>query len=409
MLRGAIRRDSGDVRAALKDLLAAESIARALGDELLGADVRIELGRTMLLAAELAAAREHFERAATVFASLGARPREAHALAWLAVSSAAHVAKARVLLQRAVALSASDLASRAPYLVLLGRACAEAGDGAGAKRALDDVLAAAPSDRDARIDAEARMLLGLVLHDGGDLARAAEHLASARDVFALSGLDGDAAIARGHLGVLAREEGRVAEAYALLADARDITMRAGRGDAAAYFEAHLDAIAPRAPGGPAVTRDAGAPSARDLVGAWPIGSADVGSSGVPALHTRIVARIVRAGLEEAPTLPDDALVVGTDGSWFRAPGTARIGLERRRSLALLLDRLATERIAHAGATLGSASLFAAAWPGEKAIASAAAHRVRVAVATLRKMGLRDAITTLPDGYALSPELRVVRA
>src|SRR4029079_12899427 len=38
MLRGAMRRERGDIRAALKDLLGAESMARALGDELLGAD-----------------------------------------------------------------------------------------------------------------------------------------------------------------------------------------------------------------------------------------------------------------------------------------------------------------------------------------------------------------------------------
>jgi hypothetical protein len=85
-----------------------------------------------------------------------------------------------------------------------------------------------------------------------------------------------------------------------------------------------------------------------------------------------------------------------------------VGLERRRSLALLLDRLAAERT-NGGGTLGAAPLFAAAWPGEKAIASAAAHRVRVAVATLRKMGLRDLIVTTPDGYAIAAHQHVVRA
>jgi hypothetical protein len=110
-------------------------------------------------------------------------------------------------------------------------------------------------------------------------------------------------------------------------------------------------------------------------------------------------------------VPEAALVIGESGSWFRPPRGARVGLERRRSLALLLDRLAQERSDRPGATLAAATLFAAAWPGEKAIASAAAHRVRVAVATLRKMGLRDAIVTLDGGggYALATELQVVRA
>jgi len=107
---------------------------------------------------------------------------------------------------------------------------------------------------------------------------------------------------------------------------------------------------------------------------------------------------------------DDALVVGVDGARIRAGNGARVGLERRRSLALLIDRLARERIDRPGATLDAAALFVAAWPGEKAIASAGAHRVRVAVATLRKLGLRDAIVTLEGGggYALAADLRVVR-
>lgn len=57
----------------------------------------------------------------------------------------------------------------------------------------------------------------------------------------------------------------------------------------------------------------------------------------------------------------------------------------------------------------SAALFTAAWPGEKAIASAAAHRVRVAIATLRKMGLRGALVTTPDGYGITSDTELVRA
>jgi hypothetical protein len=105
---------------------------------------------------------------------------------------------------------------------------------------------------------------------------------------------------------------------------------------------------------------------------------------------------------------EDALLVGTNGSWFRPPQGTRVGLERRKSLALLLDRLVDERLAHPNATLRSSDLFAAAWPGEKAIAHAAAHRVRVAIATLRKMGLRDALITTPDGYRLAATVDLLR-
>jgi hypothetical protein len=106
----------------------------------------------------------------------------------------------------------------------------------------------------------------------------------------------------------------------------------------------------------------------------------------------------------APPPPDDALVVGAGGEWFRPPHGARVGLERRRSLALLLDRLA----AVPGTSLDASTLFAAAWPGERAIASAAAHRVRVGIATLRKMGLRDSVVTTPTGYALRADAQLMR-
>jgi len=406
LLRGAMRRDRGDVRAALKDLLGAESIARALGDALLGADLRIELGRTLLVAGEVAAAAEHFARAEEAFAALGARAREAHALAWRAVAAVtardgaagAVTAKdsagggaARAWLERSVALAAGDFAARAVYLVLLGRACGDAGESAAARRALVEAGAGGngrvgltkgtPSAATAAI---ADRLLGMVLHDAGETDAAVAALECARDSLAALGLPVEAAIARGQLGWIALERGRAAEGYALIADARDVAIRAGRTEDAAYFG------------------DAGASQGarvRGLLEGWAPG----------ALHARVRARAGGVGAD-AGVVEHDAVVVGTDGMWFRVPQGPRVGLERRRSLALLLDRLARERIERPSATLAAAALFAAAWPGEKAIASAAAHRVRVAVATLRKLGLRDAIVTLEGGggYALAAELRVVR-
>jgi hypothetical protein len=54
-------------------------------------------------------------------------------------------------------------------------------------------------------------------------------------------------------------------------------------------------------------------------------------------------------------------------------------------------------------------LLAAGWPGERMRADAGAHRVRVAISTLRKMGLRDVLRTEEDGYRLDPCFEVVRA
>jgi hypothetical protein len=122
-----------------------------------------------------------------------------------------------------------------------------------------------------------------------------------------------------------------------------------------------------------------------------------------ALHVRLLTMGGAPKPVAAPP-PESALLVGERGEWFRPPHGERVGLERRKSLALLLDRLA----AAPGASLDASALFSAAWPGERAIASAAAHRVRVGIATLRKLGLRDLVVTTPAGYALSANCQLLR-
>ena len=373
LLRAALRRRRGDLRAALKDGLGAESIARAVGDALLTAEAGFDLGRTVLASGEIDAARTHFDRASRAFAALGARAREAEALALLGA-----ITGASALVERAVAIADAQIVVR--VLLYLAWTRAQAGDATGAVRAIDDALA---RGADVRERADAEILRGLALHDAGELDAGAASLARARDHALLHGMNAHAAIARGHLGVVAREAGRAAEAYALLADARD-TLR--EDDHGAYFELHLSAI-----------RD-GAADAVHLRTRDPL-----------AMPSALLERIVkRASRPAAAAPPEDALLVGAGGAWFRAPGGARVGLERRRSLALLLDRLAVERLERPSSTLSSAALFAAAWPGEKAIPSAAAHRVRVAVATLRKMGLRELLVTTPEGYSLAFDRPLMR-
>jgi tetratricopeptide (TPR) repeat protein len=124
LLRGALRRERGDLRTALKDLLAAESIARAVHDEVLAAEATTELGRTVLAAGEVEAAREHFDRAARAFARHGARSREADALVWLGGATGARgdPSAARALCERALALVADDPLVSGPARRTLARA-----------------------------------------------------------------------------------------------------------------------------------------------------------------------------------------------------------------------------------------------------------------------------------------------
>jgi hypothetical protein len=86
-----------------------------------------------------------------------------------------------------------------------------------------------------------------------------------------------------------------------------------------------------------------------------------------------------------------------------------VSLERRRPLARLLDCLVAARQESPGGAIPWSDLVEAAWPGERIIAHAGVHRVRVALSTLRKLGLRDLLITTPDGYALDRSCPIFRA
>jgi hypothetical protein len=48
------------------------------------------------------------------------------------------------------------------------------------------------------------------------------------------------------------------------------------------------------------------------------------------------------------------------------------------------------------------ALLAAGWPGERILPDAATNRLYVAIATLRKLGLRDVLVRFDEGYRLDP-------
>ena len=52
------------------------------------------------------------------------------------------------------------------------------------------------------------------------------------------------------------------------------------------------------------------------------------------------------------------------------------------------------------------ALVAIGWPGERVLVEAAATRVRVAIATLRRHGLRQVLLTRDDGYLIDPAVRL---
>ncbi len=103
------------------------------------------------------------------------------------------------------------------------------------------------------------------------------------------------------------------------------------------------------------------------------------------------------------------LVVYGDARAFLAPGASeRVDLTRRRPLRRVLDALVERRIASPGEALSLDDVLAAGWPGERVGYEAAANRVYVALATLRKLGLRDLVASTDAGYLIPPTQAIER-
>ena len=82
-------------------------------------------------------------------------------------------------------------------------------------------------------------------------------------------------------------------------------------------------------------------------------------------------------------------------------------LRRRPLLRRLLLELVEQRRGSPGTGITADRLVEAAWPGEHILPDAATNRLYVALARLRKMGLRDVIQSRPEGYAIDPAVDVV--
>ncbi len=102
----------------------------------------------------------------------------------------------------------------------------------------------------------------------------------------------------------------------------------------------------------------------------------------------------------------DALSVGSDASWFSPPGGERIELEGRDALINVLHALVTAHREQPDEPIPRDALVAAGWPGERMLPRAAANRLRVAISTLRKLGLHDAILTRRGAYLIHPAIAV---
>lgn len=134
-------------------------------------------------------------------------------------------------------------------------------------------------------------------------------------------------------------------------------------------------------------------------------AARIGASGVPEVGlVKCALRIARRSLARTDTLLQTVeLRVKADG--FRVGDAPEVSLGRRAPLRRLLACLVDA--ARAGPTpVEVGALFEAGWPGQRIRPTSAAHRVYVAVAELRKLGLGPWLETVEGGYRLDPALTI---
>jgi predicted ATPase len=112
------------------------------------------------------------------------------------------------------------------------------------------------------------------------------------------------------------------------------------------------------------------------------------------------ARFALRLLERA--LRSEAWVFNVARAALVPPDEAVIDLSSRPQLVRIVRALAEQRVSAPGVALGQDELLAYAWPGERMTSEAGTNRMKVALSTLRKLGLRSLIQRTDDGYLLDP-------
>jgi tetratricopeptide (TPR) repeat protein len=107
-----------------------------------------------------------------------------------------------------------------------------------------------------------------------------------------------------------------------------------------------------------------------------------------------------------PPDKEPALETTRDGAWFRSGGE-RTSLDRRKPLRRILALLVRERLEHPNVPVSLESIIEAAWPGERLIPHSANTRAYVAISTLRRLGLGEAIVRRGGGYLIPPSTAII--
>ncbi len=445
VVRGNAHRQAGRPESARADLTAALEAARAAGHDDLAARALSGLATVELVQGSLEAARVAYEQALDLHRRADDRVHEAMTLSayGAALAGGGDLDAAREVEERALRMhrEAGNLRDVGMTSAFLGNLAIDRGHFDEARLCFADAAAIHDQLGDRFGQAFTEANLAIVDHRQRALAAARSRYDAAVSAFAELGARRYEGAFRGYRALAAMDEGDVDAARAGFERACARLREAGDDRFEALFRAHL-AVA-RLRGGDEAGAERDLEAAQSKIDAsgdpylslavrllhTPLWRARARGEAAAALEARVRAvlaeaeagdpspvsqsadalfalRAARAALgepdEEASEddWPADTLVVHPDADWMRPPGGARVELERREALRRLLERLCQMRVDAPGRPVPRDDLIARAWPGERILRKAAQNRLRVGIATLRKLGLADVLRTEPGGYRL---------
>ena len=384
----------------LAALARAIEIHREVGDRRYEAWSSLRLGLQRGEMGQASAARGNFEQSLRVARAIGDARIESQALSAIGVLLSEQEDDAAALHHLEAAWARST--ERDPMIVCaLGMANLAAGRLDAAHAALETGVIGAMARGDRYADGLCRGFRGMAQIELGNEEKARADLARACALFEEIRYPRYGAFFLAHLATLDAEPSGKARAAAEVAAARSL------------LEAPDDPLRPcvecQAKCVELATEDD--PPTDD---AWARGMAPFLQKGAShrIVELRLSLRIAawKARSLRAPTASSNALVVAETGRWFVLPATegrgSRIDCQAFGVVQRLLSKLATARVAGPGEPVSSDELIEAAWPGEKIQHYAGKNRLKVHIAKLRALGLREIILSSQSGYWIDPTIDV---
>lgn len=423
--RGRTHHVLGHVERAREDLRAASAIAEKIGSSLAQGQLCTDLGALHHRVRELPEALEYYQRALAIHRAGKHDSEEGRVLG--VIGAVHHDAKrfeeARPHYQSALALFQKVQHRRLEgrFLANLGVLEQELGELEDARASYDRALLALREVGDRRLEAITLGNLGVLEHRAGAHEAARAHHLRAIAMLQKVGDPRSEALALARLGGVVATLGELPAARARLAEAEQISAHIGdpiteeivrlhRGflEIALSLDAWVRGLADEAIEHAQNARGKIARARTRTRGPSLYETSDDARSTVAILE-RLLAGL-EVWSEDVGVLPEDALILGPGARTFRPPGGGEwVDFRRRQPLRKLLLCLVEQLRAKPGLGLPLEVLVEKAWPGEKIQSEAAANRLYVALASLRKFGLKECLLSRDDGYLLAPETRVIWA